>query len=81
MGDDSFLTGTHLEGLETQDMSFHLNERHITSQFPDGVETTAVHVFIRVILQQVTKSLDTQFLTEHLLPVGTYPWQELYVLL
>ena len=81
MSDHPFLAGTHLERLETEDMSLHLYERHVACEFPDVIETAAVHMLIGIILQQVTKSLDAQLVVEHLLPVRTYAWQVLYVLL
>ena len=34
----AFLAGTHLERLETQDVAFHLYERHVACQFADAVE-------------------------------------------
>lgn len=55
MSDHPFLAGTHLERLETEDMSLHLYERHVAREFPDVIETAAVHMLIGIILQQVTK--------------------------
>ena len=78
---DAFFAGTHLEGLETQDMAFHLYEGHVAIQFAYAVEPAAVDVFVRIILQQVAKGMDVQLFAEHLPPVGTNPRQVLYVLL
>ena len=61
-------------------MAFYLHERHVARQFADAVQPTAVHVAVGVVLQQVTDGFDAEFFAEHLLPVGTYPWQVLDVL-
>ena len=37
VGNNTFLTGTYLKGLETEDMSFHLDKRHVAIQFADAV--------------------------------------------
>ena len=34
---DAFLAGTHLEGLETQDMALHLYEGHVAIELTDAV--------------------------------------------
>ena len=78
---DAFLAGTHLEGLKTQDMAFYLYEWHVAIEFAYAVESAAVYVFVRIILQQVAKGMDVQLFAEHLPPVGTNPRQVLYVLL
>ena len=78
---DAFLAGTHLEGLETQDVALHLYEGHVAIEFADAVQPAAVDVFVRIILQQVAKGVDVQFFAEHLPPVRTNPRQVLYVLL
>ena len=77
----TFLAGTHLEGFETQDVSLDLHKRHVAIQFADAVETTSIHMLIRVILQQVAIRQNAQLFVEHLLPRGANTWQELYVLL
>ena len=81
VGYDAFLAGTHLEGLETEDVAFHLYERHVARQFADGVETAAVHMLVRVVLQQVAIRHDAQFLAQHFLALRSHPRQVLYVLL
>ena len=78
---DALLAGTHLEGLETEDMSFHLYERHVARQFADAVEAAAVNVLIGIILQQVAIAADAQLLVEQLLARRANPREVLYVLL
>ena len=65
---NTLFAGTHLEGLETEDMSFNLYKWHVAIQFADAVKTTAIHMFIRKILQQLTIRHDAQFFAEHLFP-------------
>ena len=77
----SFFSGTHLEGLETENVPFHLYKGHVARQFTDGIEPTAIHMLIRIVLQQVAIRHDAQFLTEHLLARRPNAWQVLYVLL
>ena len=81
VGDDAHLPWPHLKLLEAQDAPHHLHKRHVASQLTDGVHLRAVHVFVRIVFQQVTERLDAQFLPEHLLAPGTHARQVLYVLL
>ena len=81
MGYDALFACTHLKGLETQDVPFHLYERHIAVQFADAVQTAPIHMLIRIVFQQVAKRVDAQFFTKHLASVGTYARQVLDVLL
>ena len=81
MGHYAFLARPHLESLETQDAAHHLYEGHLARQFMDGIDLRAVHIFIRVILQQVTISLDAELVAQHLLPIWAYARQILDVLL
>ena len=80
MGHYTFLTWSHLESLETEDMSHDLYERHIASQFVDGIDLRPIDVLIRVVLEQVTIGVDTEFFTQYLLPIRSHPRQVLYVL-
>ena len=75
MGHHAFLARSHLKGLETEDASYDLHERHVASEFVNGIDLRAVHIFIWIILEQVAIGLDAQLLAEHLLAVGTYPRQ------
>ena len=77
---DAFLTGAHGESLETQDLTDDLHERHFAREFVDGVDLRAVHIFVRIVFQQVTIGLDAKFVAQHLLAVRAYPWQVLDVL-
>ena len=70
----ALLARPHLESLETQDMSYHLHERHVASQLAYTINLRTIYVFIRVILEQVAVGLDAQFLTERLPAIGTYAW-------
>ena len=38
MSDDTLLTWSHLEGLETEDMTHDLHEGHVASQFVDSID-------------------------------------------
>ena len=38
MGHDTLLTRSHLEGLETEDMTHDLHEGHVASQFVDSID-------------------------------------------
>jgi len=80
MGYDTLLARSHLEGLETEDMSHDLYEGHIASQFVDGIDLRPVNVLVRIVLEQVTIGVDTKFFTQYLLPVRSHPRQVLYVL-
>ena len=81
VGHDAFAAVSHLKLLETQNLSFYLHERHVARQFADLIDFRAVHIFIRVILQQVTKCVDAQFLAQYILPSGSYAWQVFDVLM
>ena len=81
MSHHALLAGPHLEGLETQDVPHHLHKRHIARQLVYGIDLRAVHIFVGIILQQVTKCLDAKFLTQQLLPVGAYARQVFDVLI
>ena len=78
---DTLLSWSHLEGLETQDMSHDLYERHIASQFVDGIDPGTIDMFVRIVLKQVAIGVDTKFFTQYLLPVRSHPRQVLYVLI
>ena len=81
MGHDTFFAGAHGEGLETEDMTHHLYKRHLACQFVDGIDLRAVHVFVRVVFEQVTIGLNAKFITQHFLAVGPYAWQVFDVLI
>ena len=75
MGHHAFLARPHLKGLETQNATYDLHERHVASELVNGIDLRAVHILIWIILKQVAIGLDAQLLAEHLLAVGTYPRQ------
>ena len=81
MSHHPFFAGTHLEGLETEDMALHLYEGHVAVQFANVVEPASVNMFVGVILQQIAERLNAQFLAEHLFAIGADPRQILDVLL
>ena len=76
----TLLARPHFESLKTQYPAFHLNERHVASQLPNRIYTTAIDVFIRIIHQQVAEGANAQFRSKNLLSVWSYAWQILYVL-
>ena len=80
MGHHTLLPTVHLEGFEAQDVALHLHKRHVTRQFADAVQPTAVHVAVGIVLQQVTDGVDAEFFAEHLPSVRSYAWQVLDVL-
>ena len=75
VGHHTFVARAHLKGLETQYSSHHLHERHVACEFVNGVDPRAIHIFIRVILEQVAKGQDAQLLVEHLFAVGAHARQ------
>ena len=71
VGDDTFLAAfTKL--LEALYGSFDLHERHVARKLPDGVDLRPVHIFIRVILEQVTPSPDVELTDENLLALRSH---------
>ena len=81
MGNDAFLPRPHVELLETQDIPFQLDIGHLAGKIANGVDVAAVHIFIRIILQQVAKRFHAQLLLQDVLPMGADTWYELDVLL
>ena len=81
MSHHPFFAGTHLEGLETEDMTLHLYEGHVAVQFANVVEPASVNMFVGIILQQIAERLNAQFLAEHFFAIGADPRQILDVLL
>ena len=61
---DAFLSRPHRKCLETEDMTNNLHEGHIARQFVDGIDLGAVYIFIRIVLEQVAISVDTEFFTQ-----------------
>ena len=80
MGHHTLLARTHLERLETEDMSHDLYERHVACQFVDGVDLRPIDMLVGVVFEQVAIRVDTEFIAQYLLPVRSHPWQVLYVL-
>ena len=80
MGYDTLFARAHGETLEAEDMSHDLHIGHVASQFMDGVDLRTVYIFVRIVFEQVTIGLYAEFVAQHLLAVGTYPRQELDVL-
>ena len=64
MGHDALFSRSHRERLETEDMTNNLHEGHIARQFVDGIDLGAVYIFIRIVLEQVTIGVDTEFFTQ-----------------
>jgi hypothetical protein len=62
-------------------MTHDLHVWHVARQLVDGVDLRTVYIFIRIVFEQVTISLDAEFVAQHLLAVGAYPRQELDVLI
>ena len=81
MGHHTFLTRSHGERLKTKDTARHLNKGHLARQFVDGVYLRTIYIFIRIILEQITIGFNAEFVTQHLLTIGSHSWQELDVLL
>ena len=81
MGHDTFLARSHLEGLETEDMTHDLYEGHVASEFVDGIDLGTIDILIGVELQQVAVGVDAEFVAQYLLTVRSYARQVLYVLI
>ena len=80
MSHHTFLAWSHGEGLEAQDLSHHLHERHITRQFVDGIDLRTVNVFIGIVFQQVAIALNAEFIAQHLLAIRAYTRQVFNIL-
>ena len=77
----TFLSWSHGKGLETQNMSYHLNKWHIASKFVDGVYLRSVYIFVGIVFQQVAIAFDAKFVAQHLLAVGTHSWEVFDILI
>ena len=66
MGYYTFLAGTHLERLKAENVPLHLYKGHVARELTNGIEPATVNMFIGIVFQQVTKSLDAQLFAEHL---------------
>ena len=80
MGHDTLFAGSHGEGLETQNVADDLHKRHVARQFVDGVNLRTVHIFIRIVFEQVTIGLNTELVAQHLLAVRAYARQVFNIL-
>ena len=56
---DTLLARPHLEGLEAENMSHDLYERHIACEFVDGIDLRPIDMFVGIVLEQVTIGVDT----------------------
>ena len=63
------------EGLEAEDFSFQLDIRHVAVNLMDVIETAAVDVFIREIVEQVVQGMEGQLLVEDSCPLRAYARQ------
>ena len=77
---DTLLARSHLKLLKRQYASLYLHEGHVARQFADGIYTTAVDIFVRIILQQSTPGAHLEFLLQQLLALRPYTGQIHYVL-
>ena len=81
MCNDAFLARPHAEFLKIEELSLYLHKRHLAIYLADFVYLRAVNIFIWIVLQQVTESLDAQFLLQQFLSVRSYARNIHYVLL
>ena len=72
MGHHPFLAWAHLEGLETENFADNLNKRHVARQLVDGIDLRTVDILVRVVVDQVTISEDSEFFTQNLLAAWSY---------
>ena len=72
MPDDALLAGPHGKLLEAQNAALDLHKRHVTREFVDAVYPRAVHIFIRIILQQVAPRLDVELAAQNLFPAWAH---------
>ena len=75
MRHDALLPRAHSKLLITQYAPFDLHKRHVAPQLVDGIDAAAVHIFIRIVFQQVSPCVDIQFLVEDILPTGAHAGQ------
>ena len=77
---DTLLARSHLKLLKRQYASLYLHEGHVARQLADGIYTTAVDIFVRIILQQATPGAHLEFLLQQLLALRPDTGQIHYVL-
>ena len=58
--------------LVAQYLTLDLHKRHIGGQLADMEYLAPIYIFIRIVFQQVTIRVDTKFLAQYLLLLGTY---------
>ena len=80
MGNDPTLPRSECCLLEAQYPAADLHERHIRTNLCDAVDATPVHIFIWIILQQITIGADSEFLTQNLFAPRSHARQIHYVL-
>ena len=80
MTDHSLLTRRHLELLIIEHLALYLHERHIGGKLTDGIDTTAVDILIRKILDKVTPCGYPKLLAQDFLTLGAHTGQIHYVL-
>ena len=77
---NTFLASSRIELLEAENPAANLYEGHLARHLVDGVYLRPIHIFIRIILQEVAEGLDAQLLAEDILTSGTHPRKVFYVL-
>ena len=80
MGHHTLLARAHAELLETQYAPHELHEGHISRQLAYPVDTAAVQILVREILQKVAKGGYAEFLLQYFLAPGAYSGEISYVL-
>jgi hypothetical protein len=58
-----------------------LYERHVARKFVDLINLRAVHIFIRIVFEQIAIGLNTELVAQHLLAVGPHAWQVFDILI
>ena len=80
MTDHSLLTRRHLELLVAEHLALYLHEGHIGGKLTNGIDTTAVDILIRKILDKVTPCGYPKLLAQDFLTLGAHTGQIHYVL-
>ena len=76
----ALLSCTHSIFFKAQYAPFYLHKRHVTRKIGNAVNLATIHIFIRIILQQVAPSADIELLVQYRLPFRAHALKVLYVL-
>ena len=72
VGHGAFVATVGRKHLVAENLSLDLHKRHVASEVGYAVNLGAVHIFIRIILQQVTPGLDAELTYQCVFLVWAY---------